>query len=722
MGTVRNLGSLGVEIIVDGNSDQIHKFLQDLTQSCPPLSEITDLKVEDHCQVKLEGFKILESDREGQGLITIPPDVATCNKCLEDITNDTRYRGYWATSCVNCGPRFTVIYELPYDRERTSMKEFKMCEECLKEFKDPLDRRYHAQTIACPKCGPKLLSKPHNEEPIKATVGTLKAGKIAAIKGLGGFHLACDATNEETVLNLRHRLGRSYQPFAVMATEEMLPEIASVSKEELKVIKSFRRPIVVLRKRENSSLAPSIAPGLHTIGIMLPYTALHQLIFTKIKFPLVMTSANLPGQPMVKENEEATEKLEGIADVFLLHNRRIVSRCDDSVVRLSGGGWKFLRRSRGWAPAPLEVKLNCEPVLALGPELDVTIALYAEGKCYISQHVGNVDDVETYDYLREVIKHLLKLTGLRMPRHLACDLHPRFLTTKLAEEMAAEEGALLTKVQHHHAHIAKVMGEHGLKKAVGIALDGVGYGTDGGIWGGEVLIVDLKEGFKRAGGLSSVPMPGGDLATRHPARMVAGILSESRSEKELMELLQRLELEFPGGDKEMRAVIWQLKTNTNVFTTTSAGRFLDAVSALLGICSKRTYEGEPAMKLEGVAVRGKPLEIPLEYGIEEGRRVLKIPSLFRKLLRLKLEGYPSWDIAATAQEALAKGVSNIAIEIAKEERIRSICLSGGVAYNDHITKAIKKEVKGADFEFYTNEKLPCGDGGISFGQIMVAGS
>lgn len=745
-GSVKNRGDAGVEILVQGEPEQIERFLQDLQTKAPPLAQIVSLKVEPVVKPEIEHsqFVILPSEQGGEGSGTIPPDVAICEECLQDIRTPTRYQGYWATSCTNCGPRFTVIESLPYDRERTSMIEFPMCEACRKEYTNPLDRRYHAQTIACAQCGPRLFfirgsasKNPPSRlsenpaDPIAETVQALRAGRVVAIKGIGGTHLACDASREEVVAKLRQRRHRFFQPFAIMATEEMVSKIARVSPPEWKMLRKWQRPIVVLDRLENAPLAPSVAPGLHNVGIMLPYSGVHELIFAQIDFPLVMTSANMPGEPMLIENEAIVPQLQTVADDFLLHDRRIVARCDDSVVRFSGGGWKLIRRSRGWAPAPIDIPLGCEPILALGAELQNTIALYTDGKCYISQHIGDVDDLETFEFLKEALHHLLAVTGQSVPHRIACDLHPQFLTTTLAYELSDS----VVQVQHHHAHIASVMGEHHLEKAIGIALDGIGYGSDGRIWGGEVLLT-TRARFQKIGGLSNVLMPGGDLATKYPARMAAGILYAGGIPTTELRTILRNHVRFPHGSKEEAVVLQQLRSRANTFETSSAGRFLDAVSALLGLCEERTYEGEPAMRLESAAVQGTPQEIDLKFVtqpaaelsiLSEGNhsypyhlRFLDVPSLFLQLLEMKEQGSPVADIAATAQHALARGLVQIALEAAREHGIPSICLSGGVAYNDFITRTIKQAVEQAGYEFYTNEKVPCGDGGIAFGQVVVA--
>jgi hydrogenase maturation protein HypF len=493
----------------------------------------------------------------------------------------------------------------------------------------------------------------------------------------------------------------------------MVEEFAVVNDREKEALESIRRPIVVVDQRPNSPLSPEIAHGLHNVGVMLPYTGLHLLLFDYLDFPVVMTSANMPGRPILIDNDEIISKLERVADYFLLHNRRIIARCDDSVVRFSGGARRFLRRSRSWAPSPIRLDLKSNPILALGAEFDSTIALFHEGSCYVSQHIGDVDDLDTLDFLQETVKHLARVTGLDIPDVVACDLHPKFLTTRLAEKMSENP----IRVQHHHAHIASVLGEARIDEAVGIAVDGVGYGDNGAIWGGEVLRA-TRSNFKRIGGISEMLMPGGDLATKYPARMLAGIFHTS---KDLSEILSR-HAKFPRGDEEQKVVEKQVQSRVNSPITTSAGRFLDATSGLLDVCHERTYEGEPAMKLEALATRGNPLDVRPETRMEKGRRVLDAQSLARELLELKERGFTREDIAATAQDCLARGLADIAVVYALDQGIDVVALSGGVAYNNAITSRIRQKVEDAGLTFATNKRLPCGDGGISFGQIIVAAS
>ncbi len=712
-GTVKNLGDAGVEIIIEGLEPKIEEFLDKLPKESPPLSEIHSINVEYSQSEGFEEFEILKSEQGGEGSGTIPPDTAMCEKCLGDIRNpESRYHEYWATSCVDCGPRFTVIRGLPYDRPRTSMDEFPMCDDCRSEYEDPVDRRHHAQTIACPKCGPELFSIPLADNPIRETGKSLKEGKIVAIKGIGGTHLACDAYNDEAVLNLKEKLQRLHKPLALMAQDlDMVKNFTTFDEREENSLKSIKTPIVVLNQIKDSELSPEVAEGLHNVGVMLPYTGVHYLLFDHIDFPIVMTSANLAGRPMLVKNEKIKMELDDIADFMLLHDREIIARCDDSVIRYAGGAKRFIRRSRGWAPTPIQLDLGEDPILALGAEFDNTIALYDDGNCYVSQHIGDVDNLETLDFLKETINHLTNITSIEVPEKIACDLHPEFMTTELAEEMSDNP----VRVQHHHSHLATLLGENDISEIIGIDADGIGYGPDDTIWGGEILYANRSE-YERLGSLSHMLMPGGDLASKRPSRMIAGILHE---DSDLSKILKS-HADFPGGEEERKIVERQIERGFNTPTATSAGRFLDAVSSLLGVCNERNYEGEPAMKLESLARNGSPLSIEPELKSYEGRKVLDIQSLFRKLIELKESGKKRENIASTAQDILARGLTKIAIKCAEEKNIDTVGFTGGVAYNNAIGWRVRKMVNEADLNYITNEKLPCGDGGVSFGQLIVA--
>lgn len=707
-GYVRNLGEAGVEVEVEGEPAAVDRFLIALHQEKPPLAEIAEVHIRELPPVGEKEFRILPSQDGGQGAGLIPPDTATCAACLHDIDEEgSRFHGYWATSCTDCGPRFTVVEALPYDRPRTAFRDFPMCPECARDYKDPGDRRYHAQTIACPVCGPRLTLVMNGEEvpgdPLDQARELLGAGKILAIKGLGGTHLACDATREEVVAELRRRLGRPAQPFALMAREDQISLFAKPSEEEWKILRSPRRPILVLPHRPGY-LAPSVAPGLHTVGVMLPYTGLHHLLLRGLPFPLVMTSANLPGQPMLIENARILAELSGVADAFLLHNRRIVARCDDSVVRLGPAGPVFLRRSRGWVPEPISLDLGPEPLLALGGDLNVTVALFHEGKVFLSQHIGNTEVLETLEFLRGALDHLLRLLGLPMPKRIACDSHPGFPTRRMAEELGEA-----IPVQHHVAHVAGLAGEHGVWELVGIAVDGYGYGLDGMAWGGEVLLWRRGE-FRRVGHMRPVAMPGGDLATLRPGRMAASLL---------------LAAGLPPAESglspaELKLVLAQIEKGLNAPLTTSAGRFLDGVAAWLGVCGARTYEGEPAMRLEALAAQGRPLSVEPPILADGKVQLLDTVEIFRQLWELRQRGANPADLAATAQDVLARGLARVAVKIAQEEGIEAVGLSGGAAVNFAIAQAVKEEVEKAGLLLLAHRKVPPGDGGLSFGQLVQA--
>jgi len=714
-GLVRNLGDAGVEIEVEGDATAVASFLAALRNETPPLAAIKGLEVKDLAPAGGAEFRILTSVDGGKGTGTIPPDVATCPACVVDIADpESRFHGYWATSCTDCGPRFTVIEGLPYDRPRTAFREFSMCADCRREYTDPLDRRYHAQTIACPTCGPRLRyieqARETSGDPIRQATAALASGKVVAVKGLGGTHLACDATREEVVTELRRRLGRPGQPFAIMAREDLVSRFAVPSAEEWTLLRSPRRPIVVLPLRPLSAgqaggyVAPSVAPGLHTVGTMLPYTGLHQLLFRDIEFPLVMTSANFPGRPMLIEDERILAELSGVADGFLLHDRGIVARCDDSVVRIAAGAPVFLRRSRGWVPEPIPLDLGEESLLALGGDLNVTLAVYVRGKAFLSQHIGNTEHLDTLEFLRQSLDHLLHLVGTPLPRAIACDLHPRFATTRLAQELGKA-----IPVQHHVVHVAGLAAEWGADTLVGIAADGYGYGEDGQAWGGEILVW-RKGDVTRAGSLLPVAMPGGDLATLRPGRMAASYLLAAGLDPQGSGLPQR----------ELDAVRIQIKRGLNCPLTTSAGRFLDAVAAWLGISRERTYEGEPAMRLEATAAQGIAHEVPLACREFEGRRILDTVELFRALARLRNEGTQVEDLAATAQASLARGLARLAVEVAQEEGIGVVGLTGGVAVNDAIASAVRADAEAAGLRFVSHRLVPPGDGGLSFGQLVHA--
>jgi hydrogenase maturation protein HypF len=723
VGYVRNRGDAVVEIVVEGKKNNVRQLLKDLKNEKPPLARIYDLTTnytED--EGNFEKFTIVKSSEEaGLSGSVIPPDVSICNECLKELRDPKNERyDYFFITCTNCGPRYTIIRKLPYDRLNTTMQSFQMCDFCSREYKDPSNRRFHAQTVACPKCGPKAYLTTNNgehmecEDPIREVGRLLEEGYIVAIKGNGGFHVATPTTKSEPIARLRKVKHRTQKPFAIMAPDlETVKSFAEVSPREAELLTSYIKPIVLLKKKEDYYLSELISPDLHNVGVMLPYTGLHAMLFGKVKEPaFVMTSANPPNEPIVTENAEAVKKLGSVVDFFLFHNRTIAHRCDDSVVRFHGEGSSIIRRSRGYAPEPIRLKLlvnRC--VLGLGAELNVTSCLLLRNKAFVSQHIGDVENLETLLFLKNSIDHLTKLTNSKV-EVIACDLHPKFTTTKLAQNLANTLECPVVSVQHHHAHIASLMGEWNIDEMVGIACDGFGYGSDGTAWGGEILYCN-QEGFQRLGHLQEQPMVGRDLATLYPLRMVAGILHD---EADVEEWLLLNSDRFPHGEKEVEVIVKQLEKGL-VPKTTSCGRVLDAVSAILGLCYERTYEGEPAMKLESAALNGKDM-LNLTPRLKEN--VIDTTLLVHEIFNQK-DNYSVADLACSAQSYLARGLAQLAVEEAERLNVSYIGFSGGVAYNEHITVTIRRIVEGNGLKFLVHNRVPPGDGGISFGQAIAAG-
>ena len=774
-GYVRNLGNV-VEIIIQGSDDKIADFIYKLQNELPPIAKINNLETEELDEKEdYADFTIKESSDSFSGTSVIPPDLAICDKCLEEINdpNNRRYN-YPFNACTDCGPRFTVIENVPYDRDKTTMDDFPLCDECEVEYKNPLDRRYHAEASCCEVCGPFLeLYKNDNQTPVKIdsedplvdTARLLDEGKIFAIKGIGGTHLVANVMLEDTVSLLRERLGRENQAFAVMSPDiETVKGYAIVSDAEEETMLSKERPIVILKKSESYDFAQSVSPGLHNIGVMLPYAPLHHLLFNHTDTPAyIMTSANVPGEPMMITNEEILKNLDTIADYYLIHNRRILNRCDDSVARFRNNELAFIRRSRGYTPEPYDLKgkyTNLNPefdnlnILALGPELDVTFTILKNSKAYVSQHIGNTNKYRTYEFLQEAIKHMMRITKTESFDAIACDLHPQFFTTKLAKEYAEKYDCPLIPVQHHHAHGISLLNDHyknesnesnenssiennNFDEMIIIAADGVGYGGDGNSWGGEILYTNIGE-YERTASLMPQKMPGGDLCTKYPVRMLAAILSNTNSEYEsekytedyVKELLNNNYIDsFQHGAIEIKSLFRQLETNLNVGINTSTGRVLDSVSTALHICDKRSYEGEASMKLESYAYDYKeddtledfPIIIK-EYEDENGKRmILDTTAIMRYVVDKIEEGENLNKIAVAGQKAVSIGLAKLAVESAKEKGIKTIGATGGVFYNEAITAHIKEFVENEGFKFIQHINSCPGDGSVSLGQAIVAG-
>ncbi|ODS38201.1 MAG: carbamoyltransferase HypF [Candidatus Altiarchaeales archaeon WOR_SM1_86-2] len=708
-GWVKNLGDAGVEIVIEGKGADIKNFIDSIEAESPPNAEVESLSVEDSGG-EFKGFKIIKSGGYGSTGV-IPADNAICESCLKEIFEQGNRRHHYPfTSCTDCGSRFSTTKKLPYDRQNTSFSRFPMCKKCSHEYDDPADRRFHHQGNVCPECGPRYTSN------IKDAADVIIKNGVIAIKGLTGIHIACRTTDDDVLKRLRKGLRRPGQPFAIMAQDiEAVEGFADVSKKEREMLVSPQRPIVILNKSGDYWLSEFIAPGLHNVGVMLPYAGIHHLIFENIDEPLVMTSANFPGEPMFISNK-AVENLRDIADIFLLHDLGI-QRCDDSIIRFISAP-VFLRRSRGFVPKPIDLPFTSEKVvLAAGAELNTTACLIKKDRAYLTQYIGNTSKFKTLGYLKESIGNLLKITDTNYEKVdvVACDLHPNFNTTRLAEEISGKYNTEIVSVQHHYAHLASLLAEYDQKEIICISVDGVGYGTDGKAWGGEILLGDYK-GFKRSGHLKQQRMPGGDLTAVYPLRMLAGILYDSCSSEDLYDFLLNFKDKFKHKEKEIEIIVQQLEKNINVAGTTSCGRVLDAISALLGICYERTYEGEPAIKLESKAYYGKP---KFEFPIVIKDNILDTTKIIERAAELELKKEKVEDIAASAQSAIAEGLAEIAVRIAKKNNIGIIGLSGGVGYNETIVNVIKKKVEENNLEFLTHSKIPCGDGGISFGQGVV---
>lgn len=733
-GFVRNSTS-GVRIEVEGESVRLEEFLADLTTHPPPLARIDAVAWEPRPVRGETEFRIEQSLAEPPGAIAISPDVATCDDCLAELfdPNDRRYR-YPFLNCTNCGPRLTIVTGAPYDRERTTMSSFTMCAECLWEYEDPRNRRFHAQPTACPACGPRLQACDAGgraldlEDPLKWFADALRTGRIGAMKGLGGYHLVCDARNETAVAALRRRKHRDEKPFALMARNlEAAGLLCEINAAERELLASSRRPIVLLRRRTRASrpddsdrqdggVRELIAPANPMLGVMLPYTPLHHLLLCEMgDVPLVMTSGNQSDEPIAYEEPQAFERLRGIADAFLTHDRRIHVRCDDSVTRIVAGAEAPLRRSRGYAPHPIRLPVACPaPGLAAGGQLKATFALGRENQAILSHHLGDLDHFEAYRAFEQDVGLYEQLFELR-PRWIAHDLHPDYASTRYAQRRHAQEGIPLIPVQHHHAHLAACMAEHGLTKPViGVTFDGSGFGTDGTIWGGEFLIGDYCE-FRRAAHLRCVRMPGSEKAVREPWRMAISHLLDSGAE--CPSLHRRID------PIAARATAHMLEGGFNSPLTSSAGRLFDAVASIAGIRDHVSFEGQAAMQLEWLAtnvvtdsvypvrVIGTEVSGPLQ--IDTRPLIQTIASDVRR------ETDPAV-IARRFHHWFSEAVTQVCVELYRQTGISEVVLSGGVFMNALLSGETEENLRSHGFCPYRHRAVPANDGGLSLGQIAVA--
>ncbi len=733
-GTIRNT-SAGVTIEIQGPAETVQDFVEHLPAEAPPLARITNVAVHDvpcvAVQVGGEQEFCIVHSREGEEVRTlISPDVAICPDCLREMFDpkDRRFR-YPFINCTNCGPRFTIIRDIPYDRPSTSMAMFPMCPACLAEYENPLDRRFHAQPNACWKCGPRveLWDKSGRRiecrDPIAEAVAGIDTGLVVAVKGLGGFHLAVDATNPAAVALLRQRKRRVEKPFAVMVPDlQAAQEVCEVDDAAAKVLQSIQRPIVLLPKKLRpggdarlSIIPDSVAPFNRYLGICLPYTPLHYLLLAEGGFKaLVMTSGNLSEEPIAIDNREAVHRLSGLADYFLVHNRDILLRCDDSVVRVAGGITRQLRRSRGFVPVPVFLKDDQPSVLAVGGELKNTICLTKGKHAFLSQHVGDLENVESYSFFHEAIEHLERILEIK-PEIIAYDLHPNYFSTRWALQ---QSGTKLVGVQHHHAHIASCMAENHLEgRVIGFALDGTGYGTDGNIWGGEVLIAGYED-FERAAHFESVPLPGGEAAIREPWRMAVSYLARHFG-REFLGLSIPFVRQLDMAKTELLLRMVERKVNSPL--TSSCGRLFDAVAALIGIRQEVNYEAQAAIELEmAIAPSVDETAYPMKLLPEDDHWIVGTRPLFEALLDDLGQNLPAGAISRRFHNGLVEGFVQLATVLRNKTDLHRVCLSGGTFHNIYLSQRLEAQLSKSGFEVFTQKEVPSGDGGLSLGQALVA--
>jgi hydrogenase maturation protein HypF len=717
----------GVTIEVQGPLEFVEEFISRLPAEAPALAQITGVAIRELPCKPDRQFEILPSLAAARADTLIAPDVAVCADCLRELFDpaDRRYL-YPFLNCTNCGPRFSIVREIPYDRARTSMAVFPMCGQCRAEYDDPLNRRFHAQPNACWKCGPRLElwdAQGHAldaHDPIAAAVERLRAGEIVAMKGLGGFHLAVDATNSEAVERLRERKRRFEKPLALMVINlAAATRYGRIDPQSERMLTSWHAPIVLLPKKETTALAEAVAPSHTELGMFLPYTPMHHLLFAAGKFAaLVMTSANLSEEPIAIDNREAVERLGSIADAFLVHNRDILRRCDDSVVRVSGGSARQIRRSRGFVPAPITLREKVPAILAVGGELKNTVCITRKNEAFLSQHIGDLENVAAFDFFREAVEHLSRILEVQ-PNIIAHDLHPEYLSTEWAARWALEHnGARLIGVQHHHAHIASCMAENHLDgRVIGFALDGTGYGTDRRIWGGEALIADYVD-FERAGHFAYVPLPGGEAAIREPWRMALSYLHDAFGSDALtldlpfMRAIERRKIEMVS-----KMIVRQI----NSPLTSSCGRLFDAVAALIGLRHAATYEGQPAIELEMRArVSTDTTAYPFDLRKRDGSwQIGARPLIYAIVEDLKRET-PTETISRRFHNGLVEMLASLAERLREQTSLKRMCLSGGSFQNELLLGGLQKKLSPASFEVFTHSQVPAGDGGLSLGQAAIA--
>lgn len=707
--------SEGVKIWAEGTAEQLAEFTRTLQSEPPRLARITRFTATERPARHYPDFSITHSHATDKKDVLISPDVAICEDCRREIFDpaDRRF-AYRFTNCTNCGPRFTIIKDVPYDRVNTTMREFPMCPVCQAEYEDPGNRRFHAQPNACPRCGPQITLVDSRGVPQPGEgQAELAAGRILAVKGLGGFHLVCNARDDEAVRRLRQRKRREYKPFAVMCRDlDTVKYFCRVAPAEADLLTSPMAPIVILERREDAGLPISeLCPGVTTLGVMLPYTPLHQYLFAGDLDILVMTSANISDEPLITDNQEALAKLAGIADYFLLHNREIFNRCDDSLAAVVDGQTLLYRRARGYVPLPVRLPLEIQPTLACGGELKHTFCLTRGDLAFLSQHLGDLNHLGNYQQFLASLPRFKQMVDVE-PRLVAHDLHPEYLSSKFARTIDLPRVA----VQHHHAHLASCMADNGLTgSCLGVIADGTGYGTDGAVWGGEFLAGDYA-GFERLAHFRYVPLPGGEAAIRRPARMAAAYLLTLFG-PEGGGLAARFLPEV--AEEEIGLIARQINQKFNTFPTSSLGRLFDAVSALAGVAAHNHYEGQAAMELEGQSIW---TEQEYEFGIDTGERPyqIDIAPTWAGLIRDLAEGVPPALIGGRFHWTVASLIARTVKMLARETGLDRVVFSGGVFQNRLLVMMLKKVLAELDVRVYWHQAVPPNDGGLSLGQALIA--
>jgi hydrogenase maturation protein HypF len=709
----------GVIVEIQGETEKVKQFLKAAVEQAPVLARIKSFSESEIPIAEERDFLIRKSSKSDAVSTQVSADAATCKDCLAEMFDprDRRNR-YPFINCTNCGPRFTIIERIPYDRPFTTMKTFKMCPDCQREYDDPANRRFHAQPNACPVCGPRLIlidrdSSSVPGDPVSEAIKLMHSGKIIAIKSLGGFQLACDALNQSAVSLLRSRKIREDKPFAVMAPDvETIKKYGQVSVAESELLESPERPIVLLQKKEGSQLADGIAPGQKNYGFMLPYTPVHHLLMAEGRMLLVMTSGNLSDEPIAFQDQEAMDRLKNIADYFLTNNRPIHIRCDDSVMRVFEDKTYPLRRARGYVPRPLELQFpEKRALLATGAHLKNTFALAQAGQVIVSQHIGDLDNLETLTAFEQGIEHFKNIFEIE-PLMVVHDLHPDYLSTVYAQKLGIPKLA----VQHHHAHAASVMAEHNLKgPVIGVSLDGTGYGSDGAIWGGEFLLADY-DGFERKAHLGYIPMPGGERAIKEPWRMALSWLHKIFGDD-----LWKLDLPFLEklDRRQCDTILAATKKGINAPLTSSMGRLFDAMSSLIGQRQNANYEGQPAIELEMIADGSESGHYPFNYRQVDAKLIIEPASLIQETVAdLKKRESPG-KISARFHNGVANMVSETCARIKKETGIKVVTLGGGVFQNFWILSRSKSLLEEKGFEVFVHRQVPANDGGISLGQAAI---